>query len=103
MRVAVTSPVAGSYAVIVSVVSSELYSVDAMTMPRRGAVDGSAAADAVPCAAVVEAEELDGVEDAPQAVRRRALVAVAMKDGGNGFDGHVSPRECDRRVANVAG
>jgi len=44
--------------------------VDAMTMPRRGAVDGSAAADAVPCAPVVEAEELDGVEDAPQAVRR---------------------------------
>ncbi len=79
VRVAVTSPVAGSYAVIVSVVSSELYSVDAMTMPRRGAVDGSAAADAVPCAPVVEAEELDGVEDAPQAVRRRALVAVAMR------------------------
>ena len=28
---------------------------------------------------MVEAEELDGVEDAPQAVRRRALVAVAMR------------------------
>jgi len=78
VRVAVTSPVAGSYAVIVSVVLSELYSVDAMTIPRRGAVDGSAAAADEASALAVGVE---GVEADPQAVRASA-VAVANRIAG---------------------
>ena len=52
-----------------------------MTIPRRGAVDGSAAAADEAAALAVGAE---GVEDDPQAVRASA-VAVANRIVGSGL------------------